>query len=473
MMAFADLQTIIPRILKHVSFKDYLEYNGYSLYTAKHKEGFLCYKKETNFYDDIVFIGKLNNQEVYFSLKYGDQGDIIDFVKNRIEIDTIGNTFEPSKDHLIETCKQLLIFLTEKGESKEMIDNRVSSSDLDHLTNSPFTIFNNCQDIYDFEFFDEFKILQQSVTHPIFENRIFNSKGLSIEDLQNNKKDLKDIVNVVFPIYSRDGKECGLFYENFLIIKEKENKRINFFARNSNKEGLWLTNKINIHTNSHTRLTIVDNPVDALAHFQYLKEDRRYASVFEITENTLIHIYSLLVKEYSMLHLALGVSMKNFVNELKIILYLLNKKYPMHLFENTLDHVIIKIKQPDKESKDFNKILGSFLTKIKRHNNAKIKDVIKTLGDSSKPHLVNDIINVVEDGSYLVVKVPKNFKTLYEFEKIMILSFPTDFSIYIEKPMYMSWTKQNEILYKSVKEKTMKLVDKYVNDQEIFVITNN
>ena len=110
MMAFASLENIIPKILKNVNFEEYLLANKYNLLTNRNIKGFKCYSKKSDILgDDVVFIGNQKNVEVFYSLLFNDSGNILDFVKNRIEFENDYEKFETNKDHLIEDCKKLVL----------------------------------------------------------------------------------------------------------------------------------------------------------------------------------------------------------------------------------------------------------------------------------------------------------------------------------------------------------------------------
>ncbi|MEM1003251.1 MAG: hypothetical protein AAGH46_11445, partial [Bacteroidota bacterium] len=88
MMSYADLSKVIPQILKSVRFHDYLLFKNYKFLKDKTFKGLQCYKKDSDEFDDIIYVGHVGKEETYYSVHYNDKGNIIDFVKNRIEIET-------------------------------------------------------------------------------------------------------------------------------------------------------------------------------------------------------------------------------------------------------------------------------------------------------------------------------------------------------------------------------------------------
>ncbi len=78
-----NLNEIIPKIIENVSFVQYLEKNGYKK-KKSNLDQYYCYKKDYDYIEDTIFLSKIENQEAYFSLSFKDKGNIIDFVKNRI-----------------------------------------------------------------------------------------------------------------------------------------------------------------------------------------------------------------------------------------------------------------------------------------------------------------------------------------------------------------------------------------------------
>ena len=184
-MSFVNLSTVIMEIPKKVSFHDYLTYMNYKLLKDKNFNGFECYKKQSDQFDDIVYVGKIKEEENYYSVHYNDQGNIIDFVKNRIEIEDHYQEFTPEKDHLIEACKFLIIFLNERGESKMNTSVKTSQNDFKALIEKSFTKHYNAVDLFDFKYLDSLKIIASGL-----ENCYVNgspNKGIA-EKINPNRK---------------------------------------------------------------------------------------------------------------------------------------------------------------------------------------------------------------------------------------------------------------------------------------------
>lgn len=460
-MSFVNLLEIIPEIPKSVSFHDYLSYKNYKLLKEKKYKGFECYKKQSDQFDDIIYVGTINNEENYYSVHYNDQGNIIDFVKNRIELEDHYEEFTPEKDHLIEACKEIVVYLHERGESKMNTSEEASKNDLKTLIEKSFTKHYNAVDLFDFKYLETLKIKQETVEHSLFKDRIFNSKGLKFNDKLYN-----DVINLAFPIYDIKEKECGLYYENILEINNKKKSKLEFFAPHSVKTGLWLSNEFEAKANQTIALTIVDRPNEAVSHFQYMKENRRYASVFDLEEVTLTQLTNLLNKGRTSLYLAFNVTIKSFIKEIRILISFLSIEHDIQFMQNNMHDIWIKVGAKEK------KYFASFLKRVKHHNNRKAATVVGILGEHSEKFILKDMIKISSnDKDDLIVKVPKNFKTLYRLEKMLIVSFPKHIRIQIEKPMHLSWKEQNKRFFEVVNDE--RTLENYIQNEEIFVVTSN
>lgn len=462
MMAFASLENIIPKILKNVNFEEYLLANKYSLLPNRNIKGFKCYSKKSDILgDDVVFVGNHKKEEVFYSLLFNDTGNVLDFVKNRIEFENDYETFEPSKDHLIEACKKLVLYINEKGENWEKANINTSEEDLQNLKKNTFTKYYNAEPIYDLKYLETFSLSPKIINHPIFKDRIFNSRGLIYNEQQ------LDIINTAFPLHNEFGKECGLYFENHVEKNNKIIDTIQFFAPGTVQTGLWLSNNYLVDKKFKTIVTVVNNPKEALAHFSHLKENRFYLSIFKKDETTFHHLKSVLNRQRSSLCLAGNVSLDSFVDEIKIIIEILDNK--IEFIKENYDHVLIKV------DKDEERFFEKLFKLIRKNNTLKVNQIVKTLGDDSKDLLKNDLIIPSQDiASNILIKIPKNFKTLYHFEQILIKTFPSQYDIKIEKPMYFNWTKQN-INFKSAIEDTMneeEVIQQYIEQEKIFVLTN-
>ena len=85
------------------------------------------------------------------------------------------------------------------------------------------------------------------------------------------------------------------------------------------------------------------------------------------------------------------------------------------------------------------------------HNNGKIKNVTNILGEKHLGYLESDHFSRTENDKDIFIKIPKNFKTLYAFEKMLINSFPNHITIIIEKPTHLSWKNQNKLLFENIR----------------------
>jgi hypothetical protein len=471
MMAFANLVDIIPQILENISFKEYLLNTGYKSLPNKNIKGFECFTKKNNIInDDVIFLGFYNNREIFYSLLFNDIGSILDFVKNRIELENEYETFEPNKDHLIEACRKLIIYINEHGETKSELNFKTLQEDFYNLQKESFTKHHNAELIYDYSFLQEFELSESIIDHPVFRGKIYNTTGL----LYNDKK--MNVINTAFPLYTSNNKECGLYLEN--IINSPKKEEISFFAPNSMTSGLWISNNyqeketfitkdLKTKTKKYkTKVTIVNSPKDALAHFSNLKENRMYLSLFEEDQRTYNHIREILTKENGVLYLASNISVLDFVREIKIMISFLEKN--VTFINENYDYIVLEI---DKSQEH---LFEKLFRQIKRNNSLKLEKIIETLGNSSKEHLSKDLIkaSLAENGN-VILTVPKNFKTLYHFEKILLNIFSYPFDIIIEKPMYLNWIKQNKTLKNSVKMKQdEEVIRQFIEEEKIFILTN-
>jgi hypothetical protein len=469
MMAFASLEDVIPKIIKNIDFHEYLIDSQYRLLPNKNVKGFKCYSKQTSFIleDDIVFVGNNKGVDIYYSSLFSDSGNIIDFVKNRIELDDDYDTFAPNKDHFIEAVRKLVLYINTNGENITKKELGTTTEDLKNLKQNTFTTYYKCEALFDSKYLESFHISKRVLEHPIFKGTIFNSRGLIFNEEQ------LDIINCAFPLYNESGKECGLYFENKIEKNKKVESNINFFAPGTVETGLWFSNNYLLDkdfkgkVNIKTKLTLVNNPKDALAHFSHLKENRFYVSVFKQDETTYEHLKSVLNRQRSNLYLASNVSVLNFVQEIKIIIQMLSVK--IEFVKENSDTILIKIDKNEDEY--FEKLMKL----IRKNNSSKVEQILKTLGEDSKQHLKDDLIVPSQDeNSNILIKVPKNFKTLYYFEQILIKVFPAPFDIVIEKPMYLDWTKQNIKISTAAADNTSDddVIEKYIEDEKIFVLSN-
>lgn len=460
MMSFASLTKVIPEILKSVSFHDYLRYKNYKYVKEKNFKGFHCFKKESDLFDDIIYIGKMNNEEIFYSLHYNDQGNIIDFVKNRIEIEDRYETFTPSIDHLIEACKDLIGFLHEEGPSERNYFNKDTlKEDLDELSETSFTKYYNIEPLFDFKYLNYLNIQKGVISHQIFENKIFNSRGLKI-----NKK-FHDVINVCFPIFGPNGEECGLYYENYLE-DDKDKLHFEFYAAYSVKTGLWISNQLELNIGENLSLTIVDRPIEAISHFQYLKQKRKYISVFDLEEITMSHIMNIANQSRTTLYLAFNVTLPSFIKEIRILISFIKVQHDIEFLENETHFIRIRVSKSEK------KYIRLFTKRMISHNNGKIKNISNILGERHLGYLESDHFSTTETDKDIFVKIPKNFKTLYAFEKMLINSFPNHITIIIEKPTHLSWKNQNKLLFDNIND-SYNNYQKLIQSEEIFVVKMN
>lgn len=450
-----NLEEIIPKIIENISFVDYLEKNGYKKKKSTRAE-YLAYQKDYGYIEDTIFLSNVEKQETYFSLSFNDKGNIIDFVKNRIELEANYILFSPEKDHLIEACKKLVQFINDNGENIKKIDFNISKREMNSIISSAFTEYYKAvpaHELVNESYLEYLNLSKDILKKDIFINRVFSTKGIII-----NNETYNDVINYSFPLYDGDENEIGLYSTNMLMVNENK-QTINLFIPGTDKKGVWISNFPNVHKNKNIRVTFVDNPIEALAHSSYLKEDRHYVSVFEIDDKTFETIGKIINKNnYPKINLALGVSLENFEKEYKILIGLLNidAKFIVSNFNE------IKIWLSSNNSNYF----LDLIKRIKKLNSDNISNAIKILGNSSKNHMSNEVIQVTQDEkANLIIQIPKNFKTLYEFEKIIIKVFESKYDIVSEKPKYMNWVNQNKYSTPKTKEENIELEEIFITSK--------
>lgn len=469
MMAFASLEDVIPKIIKNINFQEYLLDNQYKLLPNKNVKGFKCFIKSSSLIleDDIVFVGNHNGADIYYSSLFNDSGNILNFVKNRIELEVDYETFAPTKDYFIEAVRKLVIYINETGENEIKQDLKTTLEDIKNVKQNTFTSYYNCEPIFDLKYLESFNINQKIIEHPIFKDTIFNSRGLIYNEEQ------LDIINTAFPLFNESGKECGLYFENNIEKNKKVQTNIDFFAPGTVKTGLWFSNKFLQNKSASSKgylkpkVTIVNNPKDALAHFSHLRENRFYIAVFTQDETSIEHIKSILNKERANLYLAGNCTIYNFVQEVKLLIKMLDAK--IDFIKENSDNILVKF--DNSEQQHFDKLFKL----IKKHNAAKYEKTLETLGNDAKPFLQNDLIFPGQDkDENILIRIPKDFKTLYFFEQILIKVFPAAFNIFIEKPMYLDWTQQNIKIRTAVEDTTSEeeVIEKYIDEGKIFVLSN-
>ena len=454
MVAFISLNSIIPKIIECVNFEEYLKFKGYSI-KKKSIKNFKCFSKIFDSFEDVIFLSKIDNKEIYYSLGEMDKGNVIDFVKNRIEIYNEYKTFEPEKDHLIEACKELIAYINENGEKENKISINSSKEELHSLIKYGFTKFHNANStVFDKNYYKHLAINEKILKNTIFEGKIYSTIGLSLNDVL-----YEETVNASFPIYDINNNECGLYNSNYLELENKKKKEISFYVPGSNKSGIWLSNKPNHHKNNKIKFTVVNSPIEALAHFSYLKEERQYCSIFNPDETTYDIIKSQLTKQNSFLYLSLGVSIENFIIEIKMLLSFIDAD--IKFVKVTHENITLII------SKNEEQYFEKFLKKIKTINNNNVSKSIQTLGDGAKEHLQSSLILAAADNQKnLTIIIPKNYKTLYQFENLLIKTFNSKYDIIIEKPRYIDWRTQNK------QSTNTTSFEEVIEMKEIFILNN-
>lgn len=454
-MTKVDLKLIIPNILNSVNFDKYLLSQGYSLIENTSDSTKRSYYKDNINFNEIVYLFNVNDQTQYYSANLSDSGNIIDFVKNRIEIDGTYVKFNPKKNNIIESCKKLLQFLNNTNENteKEFL-NTVDTHEFLAFQKKSFTHFHNAETIYNIDFLKNKGIHKNTINKPFFKNNIYNTVGI----YHNNET--YDVINTAFPLYNTNLKQVGLVNYNVLEFENSQQEDIIDFVNGSDiNRGFWLSD---IMSSNHekVKITLVEDPIEALSHYQLYKENRTYLSFFNKSEKTLDIIYKLVSENQAYLYLSSDVSLDSMIFELRVIIYITSKTFPINfVIENnsTIEFTV-------QTTKD----LKMFTDRIKRLNNKIISGVIKSLGSKSASYLANEIIKASKiNDNTILVKIPKTLQILYEISKIIVNTYVTKTPLITEKSTGFSWSSLNT---KSKENQTD--VEQLIEANEIFGFKN-
>lgn len=432
-MTKIDLEQIIPSIIEKANFQHYLLSEGYSVIENVSNSNQKRFYKDSLNFKEIISLVNVNGTVKFFSSTLGDEGDIIVFVKNRIEIDGTYNEFTLKKNNIIEACKKLLKYLNqlEKKPKKEKLEpiDIVSYKELQKTT---FTGFYEAKSIYNTTFLESKGIQKKTISSELFRDKIFNTEGLFYGDKS------YDIINTAFALYDLNNKEKGLVNYNSITSKKdwliKDNQDIIEAVSGSDlKSSFWISNDIDrAHKTTKNKLTLVDSPIEALAHYQIYKEDRIYFSFFHKSEKSYDIINNLVQEKEANIYLASNLTLENLVFELRLILAILNKEHPIEFLAETgttVDFVITP-----------NEHLKIFTERIQRLNNKLINEVISTLGKTSSRLLDDEIIKAsMNKDKKILIKIPKSLQVLYQISKIMLDTFKTNVGIVTEKSKVFSW----------------------------------
>lgn len=453
LMSTIDLYDIIPKLIENISFSDYLSYLGYIKRKSPKKE-FDYFTFENEGFKDMLFISSLNGVENYHSLSLNDSGDVIRFTQNRYEALNPEQSFSPSKDLLIEAVSSLLQYSVEYGNSNNKIQSKVDVFEFQRMQQSGFTTFYSCKNLFDYRYLKSINIPETTYNHPFFEHKIYNTIGLVY-----NKEEY-NVVNIAYPLTDYNDVEYGLQYENSIVQQgnNKKSKDISFFAENSVKSFLWISNTPQKKSNEKLNLTLTRGATEALAHFSFFSEKRKYIGIYEYSENTFWNLKQFINRE-TVLYLALDIEMSSFKIELQIICDLL--EHNISIVKDVVTHIFISIDMSEQQ------YFKRFLNAIFDYNKSVGKDILNKLGTEAAPYVRNQEITVSEQQNSLEIKIPKNYKTLYFFEKALVKYFPNHIPIKFDKPKFLNWKTQNAILQKSLNEGD-KAYEKFKSELTVF-----
>ncbi|WP_157578301.1 hypothetical protein, partial [Tenacibaculum ovolyticum] len=206
MMSTINLNDIIPKLIKCFPLEDYLKEVGYKYNPSsdiKHFKSYILLDKN-NKTEDLLFISFILNTYYFYSYKNKDHGNSVEFFKNRID----KNEAITSTTSIIEACKKMFVFMTEKGIDNALpivdFNNEINKNELFHFLQTPFTSFFNLNTLHDFSYFNSLGVDDTSLKHKLFEGTVYNSSGLGVKGKTLN------IINTCFIMYDSDEKECGI-----------------------------------------------------------------------------------------------------------------------------------------------------------------------------------------------------------------------------------------------------------------------
>jgi len=429
-MTKIDLETIIPNILENVDFHNYLINEGYSIIKNTSNKIQQSYFKETISFNEIIYISLVDGKEKYFSASFGDSGNLITFVKNRIELDGTYDTFNPKKNNIIEACKKLLLYLNDssiKNEKSKLTN--IDPNSFKEFQKKTFTHFYEAEAIYYTNFLNKKGVSNDTIYDLSFVNKIFNTVGLYHKDKS------YEVVNTAFPLYNINLKEVGLVNYNTISVRDNQEEDIILPVASSDlKKGFWISNVNKDHGTVKTRLTVVDTPIEALSHFEIFNNDRVYLSFFEKNEKAFEIILRLIENHNANLFLSSSVNIENIIFEFRLIIFILSKTHPVNFLIENNNHINLEIKTCPE--------LKLFTERIQKFNNKLINGVLSSLGRKATTYLENEIIKGSKIGSdTLVFKIPKTLQVLYGVSKLLTSTFEIKTGLITEKSNKFNWEK--------------------------------
>lgn len=439
-MTKIELKTIIPKLLETINFQTYLLDQNYTLVDNVSNDSVLVFFKQDILFEETLYLTTVNGRVEYFSSTYRDKGHLIEFVKNRIEIEGSYSWWNPKSNNLIEACKKLLFYINQNNARhlSNEIDAATDSDAFFDLQQRSFTYFYDAKALFFTDFLQDKGIDLKTLNHSQFKGKLFNTQGLFYKDAN------YDIINTAFALYNLNLREVGLTITNSIKEEEGEEQEIDFIVPGSDPQGFWLSNDARKDTRSKVKLTLVDSPFEALAHWQIYSQERLYLCFGQKNEKNFDLLYNMMQKYQANIYLASEVKLEHFIYELKFVLFLIGKHFPVSFNMEHSSYVELFV--------DDCKELKALTERFTRLNNKIINGVFTTLGEHSKRILEKDIIRASKTNNGILFKVPKNLQMLYETNKNLINSFPIKNGIAIEKSTQFSWLDLNT-KYKQEKTK--------------------
>lgn len=459
-MTSITLNNAIKEIKSTISFVDYLPYLGYKRekkylndYTS-----FVLIQDEKEI--DVVNITNIDGVEKYHSLSFDDSGDILNFVINRLEHKLIQEEgdekdFNPHTSTIVRAVKHLALYGRIHGESNHLTKLKTTTTEFNAFQSKSFSNYYQILPLEDLTYFKSLMIYEQTLEHPIFKNRIFNSFKLKV------KNTTYDTFNVAFPLVNSADQEKGLYYENHIVDTDKNTPpvKIQFFAKHSDKNFFWISNQG--PTKKIINVIVTSSPVEALAHFQYAKTGALYISLFDLNQNTISQLKRVLARNLSKLNLCMNVNTNDSLKELRIIASLASK--PIQIVDVSPTEIQVHI------SKTYGESLKKLLDYVKDYSKKNVSRSVNILGDTVKPYLKTSLIKAHTDKDHVILFCPKNYTAIYNLSYCMLRTLEVVCPIRISKPKYNNWIDQNRFLQDSLKNDVSQ-VTKHLEDRETFSI---
>ncbi len=375
---------IYDNIKNAISFEEFLIYSGYEYAPKKAKNCFVNKKQH-----DIIFLNydAKSNSYTYYSLTHMDRGDIIDFVRNRLN----GYYLSTRDKHDEKQALNVLKSYANIPEDKKIQLIKKNIPKIDHLKSPKeklksyhyFSKLYNLKSLEDTGILNLRYINNKTIESPILNGCIFNCSGVYFKD-DGNIVINENVVNIAFLYHDIEAREVGM--QTYYI--DKNNKANKFFVKDSSRgNAVWITKHLK---NKTKKLFIAENSIDAISHHELngLDQSYRYLSTGgQITENQ-IQIIQALVDKYRY-HVELGNDFDRHGQRYNLdIISALGYEF-FSTVKSSLNKDVLKLDIKFHQISDIE--LKQYLTKHSGLNKNTLQQIKKSLLDEKITHLLNAI----------------------------------------------------------------------------------